>query len=454
MGRKSVPPPHREVLVLGGGLAGLSAACELGVCGFQVTLIEQRPYLGGRASSFYYKEMDQEVDIGQHVFMRCCTYYTEFLRKLGVWHKIYLQPSFKVKVFKERQGRSLMGIMGSSRLPAPFHLLPSFLNFPFHSGKDKLFIIYALLQVLFSDRAKSASQTFYQWLKKHHQSEETIEEFWNFIIRPALNEDIHQASAELSLMVFQEALLKAHGADIGYATVGLSTLLEEAIEFLRQRGGEVLLGKRAENLLIENGRVTDVALTSGQVLHSDLFLSALPPDALLRLLPEDWRRHPFFAPAAKLPWNPIVNAHIWYDRPVTDIDFATFLGSPVQWLFNKSKILGRNSPYEQYLCISLSDAWQYIDMSREELFQLFSKELEELFPEARRVKVLSFLVTKQRRATFSAAPDAQKYRLPHRTPLENLWLAGDWTATGWPSTMEGAVRSGVSCAAEILRYLK
>jgi len=437
-----------SVLIIGGGLAGLSAACELADKGFQVTLIEQRPYLGGRASSFYYQEMEEEVDLGQHVFMRCCTHYLEFLHKLGVQHKIYLQPSFKVKVFKDKR----MGIIASSHLPAPFHLLPSFLNFPFYSGKDKFFILYALLHVLFSNRATADARSFYHWLKKRYQSEEAIEGFWNFIIRPALNEGVHQASAELGLMVFQEAFLKAHGADIGYATVGLSKLLEEAIEFIKRRGGEVLLGQRAKTLLLENDRVTGVALVPDQVLHGDLFLSALPPDALLQLLPEDWRLHPFFAPAAKLPWNPIVNIHIRYDRAVTEIDFAAFLGSSVQWIFNKSRILGRDAKEQyQYLCISLSDARQYIDMSREELLQLFSKELGELFPEARKARVLSFLVTKQRRATFSAAPEAQKYRLPHRTPIQNLWLAGDWTATGWPSTMEGAVRSGIACSQEILR---
>jgi zeta-carotene desaturase len=227
--------------------------------------------------------------------------------------------------------------------------------------------------------------------------------------------------------------------------VGLSKLAARAADYIRDRGGRMLLGKGAKSLLIEGDRIRGVGLSDGRILNGDLFISALPPEVLSKMLPEGWRAHPFFVRATKLRWNPIVNLHLWFDRPVMEEDFVAFLDSPVQWVFNRNRILGRPGP-GQYLCLSLSGAWELIDLPPERVLQKLLRELEQLFPHVGKAKLEKYLVTRQHRATISLAPGMEEHRLPPRTPIENLFLAGDWTDTGWPSTMEGAVRSGIECA--------
>lgn len=435
-----------RVLILGGGLAGLAAACELADC-FCVILIEQKPYLGGRASSFYHKRIGEEIDIGQHVFMRCCSHYIEFLRKLNLLDEVTIQPKLKVKLIKD--GR--VGVIKGSLLPGPFYLLPSFLKYPFLPLKDKLRVFLGMWAIKLTDRNQEGLTkiSFYDWLIKHHQNEKMVE-FWDFFVLPTLNDRVRGVSAQMGLMVLQEAFLKAHGADIGYPTSGLSKLISNAVVgYLTQRGGQVLLGSRAKSLLIEGRQVKGVRLSNGRVLDAEIFVSALSVNDLLRILPEEFKG--LFAQACNLKWNPILNLHIWFDRPVMDSDFIAFLNSPLQWVFNKTKILGSSGP-GQYLCLSLSGAWEYMDMSPEEIFQKLVAELRELLG-AKEAKVKKYLVTKQRRATISTAPGMERYRLSSHTLLENFFIAGDWTATGWPSTMEGAVRSGEAAAWEIKRLL-
>jgi len=437
-----------RVLILGGGLAGLAAGCELADHGYKITLIERRPSLGGRASSFFYKKIGEEVDIGQHVFMRCCSAYVDFLKKVGAWKMIKIQPRLSVEV-RSRDGK--VGSIAGSALPGLLYLLPSFLRYPFLARGEKLGLLRTLATALVTNRNRT-DKSFRDWLIEYHQSEQMIEQFWDFLILPTLNERVGDASAEAGLLVLQEAFLKKHGAEIGYARVGLSAIAERAADYIRDRGGEVLLGKGARSLLIENDHIKGVELSDGRVLDGKLFISALPPSALLKIMPEGWRMDPFFARAEKLKWNPVVNLYLWFDREVMDEDFIAFLDSPVQWVFNRSKILNRPGPGQQ-LCLSLSGAWGFIDLPPEELLQQFLLELRQLFPRMREAKLEKYLVTKQRWATISMAPGMERYRLSPRTPLENLLLAGDWTATGWPSTMEGAVQSGLECAREALRLM-
>ena len=436
-----------EIIVLGGGLAGLAAAVALADRGSGVTLVERRPYLGGRASSFFAKRIGEEVDIGQHVFMRCCSTYIDFLKRIGAWDLVKLQPRLSVEV-RSREGR--VGSIEGSALPGPLYLLPSFLRYPFLTPREKFQALRTLLAALVANRAE-ADGSFHDWLIEHRQAGRMIARFWDFLVLPTLNDRVGEVSAEVGLMVLQEAFFKGHGADIGYARVELSRLAAKAADYIRDRGGRILLSKGAKLLLIEEDRVRGVGLSDGQILNGDLFVSALPPDALLRVLPESWRTDPFFARARKLRWNPIVNLHLWFDRPVMEKDkeFIAFLDSPVQWVFNRSKILGRAGPGQE-LCLSQSGAWELIDLPPERVLQKLLRELDQLFPHMEKVKLEKYLVTKQHRATVSLAPGLEEYRLPHRTPIKNLLLAGDWTDTGWPSTMEGAVRSGIECARNLI----
>jgi len=253
-------------------------------------------------------------------------------------------------------------------------------------------------------------------------------------------------------MVFQEGFLKRpDGANVGYAAVGLTSLVDrEARRYIEERGGRVLLSQKTEELLLEGERIAGVRLADGTVLRGECYVCALPHRMLLAVIPASLRADPFFQRASKLTTSSIVNIHLWYDRPVMDLDFAAFVNSDVQWVFNKSKMwhLAGDS---QYLDISLSGARHYIDLPNEELAERFTHELRRLFPKARQARVERCLVVKQPQATFAAVPGSAKHRLPCRTSIENLFLAGDWTATGWPATMESAVRSGLACAREILR---
>ena len=244
-------------------------------------------------------------------------------------------------------------------------------------------------------------------------------------------------------MLFQEALLRdRNGGNIGFARAGLSAIMGDAVrERLTDAGAGVLLDRTADAIVVEDGRVTGVRFTDGGTLPVDACVSALPPDVLLRLLPEEVRGHAAFAPAATHTWSPIVNLHVWYDRQIADFEFLAFVDSPIQWVFNRTAIAGLEGP-GQYITVSLSGAWEFWPMSKEALRETFIPELARLFPAAKDAEITRFVIVKEQRATFRSLPDAPNNRLPSATPLPNLFLAGDWTDTGWPATMESAVRSG------------
>ena len=263
-----------------------------------------------------------------------------------------------------------------------------------------------------------------------------------------MNDDIRHVSADMGLMVLQEGLLKKPGdATLGYSKVGLTSLTgEPARRYLEERGGRLVMGRSVRSIIMEDGSLSAVELSDGSVLHANAYVSALPFDELLQVLPDEVSKSSFFSIAARLSSSPIVGIHLWYDKSIMEQDFVAFLNSPVQWVFNKTLIQGSNGYTGQHICISVSGAWDYIDRPKEELRQLFSQEMERLFPRARSAQIERFLVVKQPQATFRCVPGVAQLRPPQATPIPNLFLAGEWTDTGWPSTMEGAVRSGVFAA--------
>jgi len=437
-----------SVTVAGGGLAGISAACHLAEAGLKVTLVEKRPFLGGRAYSYLDKRSRVEVDNGQHVFLGCCTGYIGLLKRLGVWHKAHLQRRLHVRVIDKVWGESALR---SERLPPPLHLLPSLLRFRSLSPAEKARAAYAMARIRSLDRSAHPELddvTFADWLRACGQTENAVRGFWNLIVLPTLNGDITTVSADLALMVFQEGFLRDRdGANVGWSRVGLSALLAEAArEYIESRGGQVLLDSAISGVGVEDGR----AVAGGPVEPSDYLVLAADPGSLLPLLPKTLREDPFFARIEAIATSPIVNIHLWYDRQVTEIEFAAFLNTPLQWVFNKSKLRGEEGD-GQYLDISLSGATEFVDSPAREIIELFGREMHSLFPAARTAQIKRALVVKQRDATFAARPGVGRLRPAQRTPVGNLFLAGDWTATGWPATMESAVRSGRLAAREVLR---
>ena len=440
-----------SVAIAGGGLAGLSAACDLVDAGFRVTLLEKRPFLGGRAYSYRDRSSGIEVDNGQHVFLGCCTEYIGFLKRLGVYRNAHLQKRLRVRVIDKVWGRS---VLRSSALPVPLHLLPSLLRFRSLSPAEKLLAGYGFAQVRSLDRARHPELddiTFAEWLRRRRQSPNAIRSLWNLIIQPTLNEDISTVSADLALMVFQEGFLRSrNGANVGWAKVGLTSLLGEAARrYIEERGGEVRTGAALSGVEAEGGAVSGMMTEAGP-LTADVYLLAVPPEKLLSLLPASLRRDAFFAPASRIQRSPIVNVHLWYDRQVWDGDFAAFLNTPLQWAFNKSRLWGQEGE-GQYIDISLSGAHHFAAIPAAETIQLFTKEMQALFPAARGARLKRALVVKQRDATFAPLPGIRALRLSQQTPLSNLFLAGDWTDTGWPATMESAVRSGRLAARAAVR---
>ena len=426
----------------------MAAACDLADRGHPVVLMEKRPFLGGRAFSFPEPDTGQEIDNGQHVFLGCCTAYMDFLAKLGALDNTHIPPRLDVPVLGYG-GRK--GVLRSVNLPAPFHLAPSLLSYPYLSWSEKLRVLYGGLRIYMTRRrdgkGRPGGETFASWLKRHSQTDSAIDRFWNLIILPTLNDDISEVSADMGLMVFQEGVLKSRAsAGIGYAKVGLSELVSEATKsYLSARGGEVLLGAGAREITVDGDGVCGVQTSNG-VVKGDWYISALPSYDLTAMLPQSLANDDFFSRAKGLSYSPIVDVHIWYDRPVMDEAFSGFVDSPLQWVFNKTRMRGDEGDSGQYLCISLSGAWQYADMPKQEIREMFLDEMKSVFPRARDAQVERLLIVKQPRATFRSVPGVEAHRLPSATPISNLFLAGEWVDTGWPGTMEGAVRSGRTAA--------
>ena len=474
--------PKPEVVVLGGGIAGIATALHLLDEGYPVTLVEARRYLGGRVFSFPDHQTGVPVDNGQHVFVGCCTYFIELLKRLGIFQRWYLQPRLRLGI-SDRRGK--VGFLTASVLPAPFHLFPSLLAYPHLGFGDKIWVLTALARAKLTNRHQPhlEEMSFYEWLKRRGQSERAIQNLWNLVVMPILNDDVRDVSAAMGLMIVQEGMLAGcHSADLGYAADGLLPAIgEPAKEHLSTGGVKLLLGSSVRRLVLENGRIAGAELASGDTVTGQIYVSSLPFDMLCRLLPTAMVEQPFFQRLKELQTSPIVNLHLWYDRPVMEESFCAFVDSPLQWVFNKTKIMSGGAPNEavvgskpaprrsrtshadpdaspgsgmlaeggQYICISLSAAWEYIDQPREELTRRFIAEMAQVFSRAKDAVVEQAIVVKQRHATFRCLPGASFRRPGSRTPIPNLFLAGEWTDTGWPSTMESAARSGYNAAQAI-----
>jgi squalene-associated FAD-dependent desaturase len=447
------PAAGKSAIVVGGGLAGVSAALELAERGYGVTLLEKRPYLGGRAFSFIDKETGAEVDNGQHVFMKCCTAYIALLRKLGVEGKTRIQRRLRVNV---TDGKGVASPIYRTGLPAPLHLGPSLLRYKHIGLADKLRVgrtVLAMKRMSLAKRRALDGVSFYDWLRSQGQSERSIGTLWNLIVLPTCNDDAKNVSASQAIMVFQEGLLRdATGADIGYSRVPLSKLLsQEAAQAIAAKGGWVLLDRTAQRFTGDAKGIAGLEVFGHGAIRADAYITALPPKAMLELLPDSLRNDAFFTRAEKITMSPIVNLHFWFDRKVADWEFASFLDNAAHWVFNKSAMSDSGSGPGQYLSVSLSGAHAYIDMPKEELRARFLAELGKAIPAITQAQVTRFIVVRERFATFSPSPGSAANRLPCRTPVPNLFLAGEWTDNDWPSTMEGAVRSGAIAADEVAK---
>lgn len=432
-----------RVVVCGGGLAGIAAAVEAARRGARVTLVERRPFLGGRAFSFTDRASGHEVDNGQHVFMGCCPAYIDLLRVLGTGRHTTLQRRLHAPV-RDRDGRT--GALWGAPLPAPLHLAPSFLRYPHLSPREKASAapaLAALARLKPADRARLDEVTFASWLAERGQGPRAIANFWDLIVLPTCNDRSDRVSAGLAAFVFHEGFLRtAGGAAIGWSRVGLSRLVDPAAETLiAAHGGRVLRSR--EVAAVQPGRVE---LRDGETLETDGVVLALPPSRVPAVAPGALAADP------QLGSSPIVSAHVWYDRPVMDETFSAVIDSPVQWVFNRTAMTGDRGDGHQ-VAVTMSGARREVKMARDELERLVRDEIAALYPAARAATALACAVIKEPQATFAAAPGQAARRPGVATAMDGVALAGAWTDTGWPATMEGAVRSGLGAVRHLLGRL-
>ncbi len=449
-GRSSLP---RRVVIVGGGLAGIAAALDCAAAGASVTLVEVRRRLGGAAYTF---ERDGlQMDNGQHVFLRCCVAYRALLRRLGSEHLTSVQPRLEIPVLKPgcRPVTLRRGL-----LPAPLHLAGALARYPHLTLLQRLGAARAALGLMRLDPGDEALErvTFGDWLGRHGQGPPAVSALWDLIALPTLNLPAAHASLALAAFVFRTGLLSgADAGDIGFhqATLG-ETIGMPAERALRDAGVEVRLGWRAERL----ARTANGVEVHGRGARGDAgeALEGLSAEATVLAVPHARAAtllEPLLGQSTRalrgLRSSPIVNLHIVYDRPVCGEPFAAGVGTPVQYVFDRTCAAGAPAGC-QYLAVSLSAAEREMGMSVDGLRERYLPALRELLPRAREARVERFLVTREHAATFRAAPGVAALRPGPRTAVPGLVLAGAWTATGWPATLEGAVLSGHAAASSAL----
>jgi squalene-associated FAD-dependent desaturase len=440
-------PAGPRVAVVGGGLAGIAAALDCARGGARVTLLEARPRLGGAAYSVQRNGI--QVDNGQHVFLRCCTAYRELLGRLGALDGVTLQHRLAIPVLAP--GREPVWLRRSS-LPAPLHLARSLAGYSFLSARERAAAVLAMaaLQRVDPDDRAADERSFGAWLAEHHQSQAAIDRLWGLIARPTLNLVPEDASLAQAAYVFQTGLLEeASAGDIGWARLPLSELHDVAARRTLARAGvAVHLRRRAEAIAEGHDDPFEIEVSCGPTVHADAVIVAVPHDRVARIVP---RRANIAATVAGLGTSPIVNLHVVYDRPVLELPFVAGVDTPVQFVFDRTQ--GSGLDHGQYLAVSLSAAEEESRMTVDELRSRYVAALAALLPAARAANVEQFFVTREHAATFRAAPGSRALRPGPRTGLPALFLAGSWTDTGWPATMEGAVRSGATAAREALAAL-
>ncbi|POM23471.1 15-cis-phytoene desaturase [Actinomadura rubteroloni] len=432
-----------SVVIVGGGLAGIATAVALGEAGVPVTLVEARPRLGGATHSF--RRGGLTVDNGQHVFLRCCTAYRGLLDRLGVAHLTDTQDRFDVTVL--RPDGLPPARLRRSRLPSPLHMLPSLARYAPLTPGERLRAVRASAALQRLDPADPALDDVAAgpWLAARGQSANAREALWGLFITASLNAEVDEAALGLSAMVCNRALFgRPDAADIGVPSVPLAELhAGPARRRVEELGGEVRLKAKVEAVSAEK------VVVDGVPIAADAVVVAVPHPAAARLLPAEARPD---AGWHELSASPIVNVHAVFDRTVLDRPFAAAVGSPVQWMFDRTGPSGLADG--QYLAISVSAADRWIDRPVAELRAVFEPELRRLLPAARGARVRDLFVTRERRATFRQRPGCGAPRPGAATGVPGLFLAGAWTDTGWPDTMEGAVRSGLTAARLVRRHLE
>lgn len=456
----------KSVIVIGGGLAGIAAGTALSEVGLQAEIIEKRPMLGGRASSFYDPHSGEATDECQHGTMRCCTNLSDLHKRLGVGDRIEYHEAIH---FIDRSG--VRSVIKGCGLPAPLHVSLSFLLFKSLAIKDKIAIAHGMLGMI---RAKKDSiydqKTIATWFLEMKQTDKAVMRFWRPILISACNEELERISCANAFKIFRDGFLahpKAFHFGVPKAPLGILHTLP-AIRYLKDRGGKVRLKTIVEKIHFDEGRVSGVSLQNGERLQADAYVSGLQFDLLLKLLPAEVKEGvAYWENLSRLELSPIAGVQLWFDREIECPPALALLDRKTEWIFNKTKNFavgsGRGEDSEKsgsqvpanmssgtHLSMVLSASRPYSKMPKEELLALVLQDVEETLPDARGARVLRSQIVRWPKATLSPMPGSDAFRPDQRSPVPNLFIAGEWTQTGWPSTMEGAVRSGYLAAERLL----
>jgi zeta-carotene desaturase len=453
--------------VIGGGLAGLSSAVALAEAGLQVRLLERRPHLGGRATSYTLPD-GSEVDNCQHVTLGCCTNLADFYSRVGVAGKIRFYDRL---YFVDAQGRR--STMEASPLPPPLHMAPSFLFFSSLNLADKRSVAKAMMAIAMAAGNPPGIEgvSMLEWLQREKQTPAAIERFWRVVLVSALDEELSRTDARYGIEVFWKAFLANKGGyRVGIPSVPLAELYQGCSEAVMKRGGEVRLRSGIREIRVRESRFVSAITDDDTEISADACIVTVPQDALLNLLPKEMSEGDGpLSGLRHIKTSPITGVHFWYDRTVMTEPFLTLLDHTTQWVFNKTLLyktdetngsharptIQSGQPSEsgadgQYLQLVISASYDLVSKSRQEIIDLCRRELAEVLPATRGAQLRKAAVIKEINATFSPEPGVDRWRPSQKSSVNNLFFAGDWTRTCWPSTMEGAVRSGYLAAEGVL----
>ena len=441
--------------MIGGGLAGLSSAVALADAGLQVRLIEKRPHLGGRATSYTLPD-GSEVDNCQHVTLGCCTNLADFYERVGAADKIRFYDKL---YFVDAKGRR--STIEAAPLPPPLHMMPSFLFFGALTFADKRGIAKAMLAIATAggEPPDVEGVSMLDWLRRMKQTTSAIERFWRVVLVSALDEELAQTDARYGIDVFWKAFLGSKtGYRVGIPVVPLADLYNGCRDSIVRKGGEVRMRANVREIRVSDKQFAAAVLADGTEIAADGCICAVPQNEILALLPAELTGADGPLEGVRnIKSSPITGVHLWYDRKVMTEPFLTLLDHTTQWVFNKSELSGDDAGAKkeegQYLQLVISASYDLVAKSRQEIIDLCVRELAEVLPATREAKLVKATVIKEVNATFSPGVGVDRFRPPQQSPVRNLVMAGDWTRTGWPSTMEGAVRSGYLAAEALLAGL-
>ena len=446
--QESVSDPKKRVLIVGGGLAGLAAAeglVEQFSERFEIRLLEAKHTTGGRAGSFLDAKTSDSVDYCQHVAMGCCTNFLGLMQRRGLSNQLhrytrlkFYHPDFPVSTFGP-----------TAWLPPPLHLMPALSALRYLSSSQRRQIRHGLFRLFRSRPEQVTGRIAEAWLRAHGQTPDTIKDFWGVIVVSALGESIDRVSASAIRKVFVDGFAAARGAsDILVPKMPLVKLIGEKLTAeIRGLGVEIGTRQRVRKI-VQNGNAGSVVMASGETHFADHVVLAVPWHTMAKIIPQG-----SVAEADRLtslPSSPISGLHLWFDRQITDLPHAVLVGTVAQWVFRQP--WGTEDPAKGfYYQVVISASQSARGLPRDELIETVLGELRHAFPAARHAELRQSRVVTDPQSVFSISPEFEAIRPPSQTRLSWLHLAGDWIATGWPATMEGAVISGRMAAASILK---